>query len=313
MLFAAFGLGERGTDADFYRLMDRLFASKFANFVVNKRIPFINLVEEFLIEYSEVGEKAPKFKSDLLEFSSLPFVNAIDGIDIDQEIIDGSLTNLDCSMRNTKIMKVQRAFAMSVIHALEKRDADSSRHVLLYLDEFKYLISSESLESIGAVRSAGCHIILAHQSLGDLRNCPADIDADSVVSSVMENCAIKLVYRVNHPETANLLSDMSGSIVSSTLIDEYELSNSLTEMKSDTRKLSQIEKPLIDTNMWMMLPPRCAVVLGDGLANYIFTSPVKVGKNQKWLDPTIYDDISLSNETTDLNAQSFGEAMIDVD
>lgn len=35
-----------------------------------------------------------------------------------------------------------------------------------------------------------------HQSIADLKDCPADLKGDAVVGAVVENAKFKLVYRV---------------------------------------------------------------------------------------------------------------------
>ncbi len=162
--------------------------------------------------------------------------------------------------------------------------------------------------------------MLAHQSLGDLRDCPKDIDPDSVVSSINENCAIKLTYKVNDPNTADWLARMSGQILVDDEMRSIKTTKALTEVKNPDRMLRQTERCLIDTNMLQSLPSRCAVLYGNGLADFVFTSPIKVIKKSEYTTPTIFDDLdgdnSCPNDDIGLNGgshNSIAEGLLDVD
>ncbi len=247
LLGAAFGLSEKGTDADFYRLNDRKAARFFASTITNASFP--KQVQQFFADNSEVLENAPKFKDDLEEIASLPVVNCETGLNIDKAIEQGAVIYVCGSMRNTRILKLQKMFVLAVMQSCENRERDNARHVCLFLDEFKYLISRPALEALGAIRDKRAHLMLAHQSLGDLRDCPNDINPDSVLASINENCALKLTYKVNDPDTADWLARMSGKIQVDQEIRHVGIKSGLTEQKSTDRSLKQAERYLIDTNM----------------------------------------------------------------
>ena len=184
------------------------------------------------------------------------------------------------------------------------------------MDEFKYLISRPSLEALGAIRDKRAHVIIAHQSLGDLRDCPADLDADSVVASVNENCAIKLAYMVQDPDTADWLARMSGLILVDDEIRQVKTNAGLTETRNGERTLRQAERNLIDTNMLQALPERCAVLFGAGLAKFFFTSPILVNKSTKATTPIAIKQPSQPNgvgRKTNNASLTTAQSMLDVD
>jgi hypothetical protein len=71
----------------------------------------------------------------------------------------------------------------------ERRDrvTDVPRPIAIYLSELKYHLSRPALEGLGAARDKGVHIIMDHQSIADLKDCPADLKGDAVVGAVVEN------------------------------------------------------------------------------------------------------------------------------
>lgn len=279
LLSAGFSLGEKGTDSDFYRLDDRRAARIFANLAYSNQTTLINTLQLLIEQQPDIAEAGKKFISDLEEIGLVAAVNTTHGVDLAKLMQQGAVIYVRGSMRNPRILKLQRIFVLSMIQFIESRERESARHVCLFMDEFKYLISRPSLEALGAIRDKRAHVIIAHQSLGDLRDCPADLDADSVVASVNENCAIKLAYMVQDPDTADWLARMSGLILVDDEIRQVKTNAGLTETRNGERTLRQAERNLIDTNMLQALPERCAVLFGAGLAKFFFTSPILVNKN----------------------------------
>lgn len=102
---------------------------------------------------------------------------------------------------------------------------------------------------------------------------------------------------------------MSGKI----LIDD-EVRNfttrTLTEVKKPETMLRQTERCLIDTNMLMSLPKRCAVLYGNGLADFVFISPIKVIKDDSNITPTLFDN---NDSILGDNKKSIAEDLLDVD
>lgn len=315
LLSAGFSLGEKGTDADFYRLDDRRAARIFANLAYINQTTLINTLQLLIEQQPNIAEAGKKFISDLEEIGLVAAVNTTHGVDLAKLMQQGAVIYVRGSMRNPRILKLQRIFVLSMIQHIEVRERESARHVCLFMDEFKYLISRQSLEALGAIRDKRAHVIIAHQSLGDLRDCPADLDADSVVASVNENCAIKLAYMVQDPDTADWLARMSGLILVDDEIRQVKTNAGLTETRNGERTLRQAERNLIDTNMLQALPERCAVLFGSGLAKFFFTSPIFVNKSTMATIPIAIKQSSQHEASRKINNASLttAQSMLDVD
>ena len=273
LLVASLGLGERGTEADFYRLNDRRAAREFAQKFSGEPLPV--LMEAFRRE--PIARKATKFVEDMEEICATPAARAEEGLDLAEAIAEGAVVYVRGSLRQARILKLQKMFVLSVIQHCERRAREQARQVCLFLDEFRYLVSAPVLEALASIRDKRAHLVLAHQTISDLRNVPADLDPAQVVASVTENCGLKFAYRVNDPDTALWLARMSGNILVDDEVRNLETNAVLVERERDIRSLRQAERHLVDTNMLQSLPPRCAVSYGDELARFVFTSPVPVG------------------------------------
>ena len=312
LLSGAFGQVSQGGIDDFYRGKDRACSRLFAKEFARCPAPVNDVYLSLLKSHPDAVEEAAKFNDDMLEVAQSPVTNVVDGFDIGKSICEGAVVYVRGSMRSPKVLKLQKSFVLSVMQNCESRDREAARSVAIFLDEFKYLISRPALEALGAIRDKRAHIILAHQSLGDLKDCPKDIDPQSVLSSVNENCRLKLAYRVNDPDTADWLSRMSGTIL---IDDETRIFQSvpgLAEVKAPNRHLRQAERPLIDSNMLLSLPKSCAVLFGSELAKYVFISPVRVKKEDGYLCPTVFAK-STANISQDSRPVSGPEELIDVD
>ncbi len=289
LLTAGFSLGEGGSDADFYRLTDRKAARVFSRMTSDPGLTLSQRHSVFLTKQKQLASEAKKFVSDLEELCDAPVVQTNLGIDLATALSEGAIIYVKGSMRHPSVLKLQKIFVLSIMQHCENRDRDTARHVCIFLDELKYLISNPALQALGTIRDKRAHVLLAHQSLGDLRDCPKDMDADSVVASINENCSLKLTYKVNDPDTAEWLAKMSGKILVDDEIRTFSRSRALSEVSERERSLRQTERYLIDTNMLQSLPSRCAVLFGNGLADYTFTSPIKVSKTSKNTTPSSFE------------------------
>lgn len=170
-----------------------------------------------------------------------------------------------------------------LIQLAERRDrlAGNLRPVCIVLDEVKYHLSRPALEGLGAARDKGVHLVLAHQSLGDLRDCPKDLNPDAVVDAIVENCRIKICYRLLNPVTAEWFAAMSGTIQADDEIRSVRRNVAQSETVLPERSIRQTERFFVDVNMLLNLPHAVGVVYGDGLPKFASIRPIPVEKSMK--------------------------------
>lgn len=276
LLLAGFSLSEKGTESDFYSIDDRWGAATVADDFQPGDTPasLFNRHREML------EQKAKKFFGLLREMAELPSVNAKNGVDLAKIVAEGGAVYVVGSMRNAKVIRIQRMLLVKIIQLCERRDRTQSkpRPVCAVLDEAKYHISKPFLESLGAARDKGLHVVLAHQSQADLLDCPADLNGQAVLGAVMENCSLKLVYRVEDPKTAEWLARKSGRIQVDDEVRRITKNKALSEVVDNERQIRQTERFLVDENMILNLRKSQAVVFGNGLPHFITTSPMPTTK-----------------------------------
>lgn len=287
LLEGGFGLTEKGGAADFYAIDDREAADKCATEYLEGDTP-ASLFNRFNAEFAVT---AKKFNGLLREMAKLPAVNAKSGIDIRKIIRDGGAVYVIGSMRTTAVVRMQRMILIKIIQLCEERDRTSQnpRPVVAILDEAKYHISKPFMEGLGAARDKGLSVVIAHQSLQDLRDCPADLNADAVQGAVMENCRLKIIYKAEDPKTAKWLAEKSGRILVDDEMRRVNRNAAMSEVIDDQRMIRQAERFLIDENMIMNLAFGQAVVFGNGLPGFVSTSPIPVNKNPQDLQTLAFE------------------------
>ncbi|ECE3295006.1 MFS transporter [Salmonella enterica] len=250
---AGFSLAKKGEGADFYRIADRRAARNTAAIYE----PGMTLRDLFNTDFvKSLDETVPAFYGELEEIALVNSINATNGFSLKKIFDEGGCCYIIGSMRNQKIISAQRMILTRLIQIAETRDRikGKPRPIAIFLDELKYHLSRPALEGLGAARDKGVHIIMAHQSIKDLYDCPADLDGDAVAGSVIENCKFMLVYRLRDPDTADWIARMTGSILVDDEMRKLKTDISLTEKMETDRMVRQAERYYIDTNMLLNLP-----------------------------------------------------------
>ncbi|MEW7314441.1 type IV secretion system DNA-binding domain-containing protein [Buttiauxella gaviniae] len=282
LFVAGFSLAEKGQESDFYRIDDRKAARMAAQFVSDN--PSATLRDVYNGDYAQsIAEKIKAFFGKIEELALLNAINSPEGFSLKQMFDEGGCCYVIGSMRNSKIITAQRMLLVRLYQLAERRDrvTDVPRPIAIYLSELKYHLSRPALEGLGAARDKGVHIIMDHQSIADLKDCPADLKGDAVVGAVVENAKFKLVYRVMDPDTAEWVARMSGTILVDDELRKAKTDNMLTETIDSERTIRQAERFFIDSNMILNLPDFVSFIFTTKtLPSASLISPIKVRKCQ---------------------------------
>ncbi|KHS85425.1 type IV secretory system conjugative DNA transfer family protein [Pectobacterium brasiliense] len=282
LFVAGFSLAEKGQESDFYRIDDRKAARMAAQFVSNH--PSSTIRDIYNGEYVQgIAEDIKAFFGKIEELALLNAINAPTGFSLQSVFDEGGCCYVIGSMRNSKIITAQRMLLVRLYQLAERRDRvkETPRPIAIFLDELKYHLSKPALEGLGAARDKGIHIIMAHQSIADLKDCPADLKGDAVVGAVVENAKFKLVYRVMDPDTAEWVARMSGTILVDDEIRKAKTDAVLTETIDGERTIRQAERFFIDSNMILNLPDFVSFIFTTRtLPSASLISPIKVQKHE---------------------------------
>lgn len=282
LFVAGFSLAEKGQESDFYRIDDRKAARIAAQFVTRNTASTIRDV--YNGDYVQgIADKIKAFFGKIEELALLNAINAPTGFSLNTIFKEGGCCYVIGSMRNSKIITTQRMLLVRLYQLAERRERvkDVPRPIAIYLSELKYHLSRPALEGLGAARDKGVHIIMDHQSIADLKDCPADLKGDAVVGAVVENAKFKLVYRVMDPDTAEWVARMSGTILVDDEVRKAKTDAVLTETIDDERTIRQAERFFIDSNMILNLPDFVSFIFTTKtLPSASLISPIKVQKRE---------------------------------
>ena len=279
LLIAGFGLTEVGGSADYYTLADRKYAGIIARVIASEGL---TPAEAYMKNAKTLEKESAKFAGKLRELGEVEAINvaAGHGISFADIIENGGSCYIVGSMRVEKIVRLQKMILIRLMQIAEKRDriGTSLRPVAIVLDEVKYHLSRTSLEALGAARDKGVHVVLAHQSVSDLYDVAANLKGQAVEGAVVENCKVKICYRVQNPETAEWLAKMSGTVLVDDETRKVTRNLALAEHVESDRTIRQSERYFIDENMMLNLPNGVAAVYGLGTAGFVYVRNLKTEK-----------------------------------
>ncbi|MFH3046993.1 type IV secretory system conjugative DNA transfer family protein [Klebsiella michiganensis] len=282
LFVAGFSLAEKGQESDFYRIDDRKAARIAAQYVTRNTASTIRDV--YNGDYVQgIADKIKAFFGKIEELALLNAINAPIGFSLNTIFEEGGCCYVIGSMRNSKIITAQRMLLVRLYQLAERRERvkDVPRPIAIYLSELKYHLSRPALEGLGAARDKGVHIIMDHQSIADLKDCPADLKGDAVVGAVVENAKFKLVYRVMDPDTAEWVARMSGTILVDDEVRKVKTDAVLTETIDSERSIRQAERFFTDSNMILNLPDFVSFVFTTKtLPSASLISPIRVKKRE---------------------------------
>ncbi|HCH8501010.1 TPA: type IV secretion system DNA-binding domain-containing protein [Salmonella enterica] len=256
---AGFSLAKKGEASDFYRIKDRRAARNTA--VIHEK--GMTLRDLFNTDFVQaLREDVPAFCGELEEIALVNSINAKNGFSLKEVFDEGGCCYIIGSTRNQKIISAQRMILTRLIQIAEIRDRINStpRTVAIFLDELKYHLSRPAMEGLGTARDKGVHIFMAFQAIDDLRDCPSDLNGDSVIGAVVENAKFKLIYKIQNPETAEWAAKMTGSILVDDEMRKIRTDLSLTEKVQTDRMIRQAESYYVDSNMFLNLPEKVGFV-----------------------------------------------------
>lgn len=282
LFIAGFSLGEKGTDADFYKKGDRKAARLISKMAAKGTITLKDLAERAHIELTEdVFEQSDGFRKSLEEIAEIESVSTDDSpLDLAEPIKNGGVLYVVGSMEDEAIVILQKMLLLRIVQLVKNRPRNAEqRHVTIFADEIRYLMSKKLGDTLGSVRDKNCNLILAHQSLDDLR-C-GDVPSPAVV---IDNTGLRWLYRSTTEEMSKWISSQTGRILVGQESVKLEQNEMGAETGSRERTVRQVERNKIDTNMVQNLPDGVAVMIGAGGARMGFASPIQLEQNNKYAD-----------------------------
>lgn len=290
LLIAGFGLSDKGEAADHYRLGDRKAARLLSRQVIaaNRHATLADLAEAAEAD-SAMAEYAAGLVLRLEEVAALESCNAAEGHNLAELIEEGAAVYVIGSMRHASVSVIQRALLVRLCQIVEHRDriAKQPRKLLIFLDEFVAHISKPAKEMLQTVRDKGAHIVLAHTAKSDLAEAPADLNAKAVEGAVIENCKIRISYKVTEEETAKWLAGTTGRILIDDEARKIERKSTLIEETTGERTIRVAEDYRIPVNIFQGAEERIGILAAPGVMEPVHICPIPVTKRPLEIEPGI--------------------------
>jgi hypothetical protein len=274
LLQVALDLGKTGQGAvDFYRGKDR----EAAGFMSQAFADGEASIPELLSRAAE-DERVTENENLWREFRQIARIPAFQvtrgGHDLESLLSSPGVIYVTGSTTKLEVQAAQKLLLQRILQILDER-RDQSRPVAIFLDELKYILSPAALRAAGTIRDRNAHLIFAHQSLGDLSDCPG-LDPKAVRGAVWGNCGLKIAYKMLDAETARELSLIAGERVAG----EKRVTES---SNGESVAYSQGRASHMPSHVFTHLPKpsgkeaSVGVMIGDGPAYFLATRWLESG------------------------------------
>lgn len=273
LLQVALELGKTGdAGVDFYRGKDREAAGFLAAAMADGNTSMLEIIEKAAAD-ERVTEQENLWR-ELRAVGKVKAFHTTGGLDLVNVLSQPGILYVIGSTTKLEVVAAQKLLLQRVLQIVDERD-DQQRPISIFLDELKYILSPSALRAAGTIRDRNCHLFFAHQSLGDLADCPG-LNANAVKGAIWGNCGIKVVYKMLDGQTARELETLAGT----TAVTATSASDN-----GDKRNISQrVERGLLmAAHVFTNLPKpvngeaSVGVVFGLGTAWYLSTRWIQSG------------------------------------
>lgn len=276
LLVAGFSLAETGDMADVYRVSEQKAAK-----LIAQQLPHGADVQQLLRAAhalpKDLRDNCKNLLNKLENLAELTAIQTTAGVDIAKVLREGGCLYIIGSTDDENVIRLQKMLFARCIQLVNARDdLVEHPHASIMIDELKYLLSAYVLNALGTVRSKGCNLALAHQSLGDFGQCGQGLAPDFVRTCVLDNTPIRWFYRASNHESALWASQQTGEIQVDSERRRVSAEQGNTELVESETYLQKQTRHLFDTNMIQNMPKGFAVLVGLGVAKQAFTSPIAV-------------------------------------
>lgn len=236
-----------------------------------------------LYELLKGNEQTLRINAELkrwLETQSLCPAEETSQFFIEQAIKENAVVYVQGSLDDAVVTTATKVFITEYLQTARKLSLRHERpgHLTMIVDEVSFLVSNILSQALAANLGFDVNFVLAYQSPGDLFNSN-DKNAKSIAQSITSNSQVKVMYGSRDPESAELVSKLSGTVTKTVLRAEGTEIDPVTggETWQHKRSMTQQEAPLIHTNTMYALPPRvCAVFKPQALPKIQYTAHVPV-------------------------------------
>jgi len=212
LLQVALELGKTGdAGVDYYRGKDREATGFIAEaFADDGKTDMLEIIDKARAD-ERVTEQENLWR-ELRQLGKVRALHTSGGLDLRDVLSRPGVLYVIGSTTRLEVVAAQKLILQRCLQIIDER-RDQSMPVAMFLDELKYILSPAALRAAGTIRDRNCHLLFAHQSLGDLDDCPG-LSPKAVRGAIWGNSGIKIVYKMLDAGTAAELSRIAGTVAS---------------------------------------------------------------------------------------------------
>lgn len=286
ILESAFGLKDKGQEADYYRGQERVNLRKAMSFY-NQGMSFDDWFKAIIAKSPELlktkDEQLSKLGHAFLDISLCRPIHGMNPFDLKTLLNNKGTLYVKCqnAKSSSSVRLASKIVLMAILDEIEHRTiTDEQNHVEIMLDELKFILTERVSQALGSIRSKGGSLILNFQSEGDLVNLDdTTLDGKAIQQQINANTAIKICHRTMDNENNNNMSTLTGTVIKESRSSALKTNQKMVAI-SQTKEAyaNQHKEGLFTENDFLSLPKRAAILIGVGIAKRIYTAPLNANK-----------------------------------
>jgi hypothetical protein len=300
-ILAAFGLEMGGTNADVYKSKERGIVDD----LLEKTDGSIMAMVEAIIAIAGKDDLS-ELRDNLVEWSKISTFTPNrkkKGHSIDTSLLNGAIVYVRGSIDDSVVRRATRVYISELMQAAKRLKKDRPCHLTIFVDELRFVMSSELVDALATSAGFDVDINLATQAISDCKNLDdSTLDGEALQQSLEVNCQLKWIYKAGDETTADWGEGISGSKwIRVPRTEATKVNRWGGEVWDKVRQFNRVEAPIISRNQLLTLKPTvCAFWEPDSLARIIYTHWVSVDKSYaSWEKP----DASGASQSDSTEAQ----------
>lgn len=211
------------------------------------------------------GTEASKLDAELDKWCRYPSLTPKKGkgFNIGKALEEGAVVFVRGSLDDSTIKTATKAFIAEMVQEARRLEPNRESHATFFVDEVSFLVSKILTQALATIVGFRVNMVLAYQSQNDLLSVDdKSLNPKYVYNSVNVNCQLKVVHGGADFETAQGISELSGTVIKEvTQREQTDISATGGETWVKQRTVAPTEEALITANKILTLPPRVSVLI----------------------------------------------------
>lgn len=253
-MLAAYRLTPTGTNADVYKTKERSFVDILLK-DTDGSIPAMYEAVKGLVNKDDLSELREGL-GEWAQISTFTPNRKRKGHSIEQCLLNNAVVYVRGSLTDNVVKAATRAYVSELIQEANRLYSQRTSHITAFIDETRFLISTEIVDALATTRELRMNMLLATQAISDLRNLEdKTIDGEALQKSVEVNCQIKMIYRAGDAKTAEWGEELAGTKnIRVAGMERTQVNRWGAEEWDNVRSFNKEEVPLFHRNIFLALP-----------------------------------------------------------